>query len=261
MNWDRLERRLQRYAIPDLTRILVAGQVLFFVAGRLGVPVFERFSFVPELALAGEWWRFATFLFIPPQTNPLFAAFAWYVFYLMGGTLEGHWGAWRYDLFILVGTVFTVAAALLAPGLPATNVFIGGSVFLAFAFLYPEFEFLLFFFLPVKVKWLALLTWLGYAVQFLGGSWQTRLFVLASVGNFLIFFGKELLWRAKNGKRRVAALAKEVSRKKEAFHRCAACGITDLSHPTMDFRYCPQCGGLGYCRDHLPTHQHVKKNG
>jgi len=259
--WERLERRLGRWAVPDLTRILVAGQVLLYAAGYLGVPVFERGAFIPELALAGEWWRFLTFVFIPPLANPIFAFFAWYLFYLMGSALEGHWGALRYDLFLLIGYALTVAAALLAPELPATNVFIGGSVFLAFAFLYPDFELLILFILPVKVKWLALLTWLGYGFQLLAGTWQTRLFVLASAGNFLIFFGRDILWLMRSGHRRMAAVARDVSGKKAAFHRCAACGITDVSHPTMDFRYCPECRGLGYCRDHIFAHQHVKEKG
>ena len=73
--WKRLARALQRCAIPDLTRILVAGQILFYVADRSGMIALDRCAFVPALALAGEWWRFATFLFIPPLTNPLFALF------------------------------------------------------------------------------------------------------------------------------------------------------------------------------------------
>ncbi len=257
--WERLEHKLQRYAVAGLTSTLVAGQVLFYVAERMGSIDLDRCTFIPQRALTGEWWRFMTFLFIPPQTNIVFAAFAWYIFYLMGNALEGHWGALRYNLFLLIGTVLTLAAALLVPGLPATNVFIGGSVFLAFAFLYPDFEFLILFILPVKVKWLALLTWIGYGFKFLAGPWPTRIFVLASVGNFLIFFGRDILWMMKSGRRRMAATARDISKKKAAFHRCAICGITDLSHPTMDFRYCPECGGLGYCRSHLGTHQHVNK--
>lgn len=255
---ERLSRGLARWAVPELTRVLVAGQVLLYVAGYLGVPVYERGSFVPELALGGEWWRFLTFIFIPPMTNPFFAFFAWYLFYLMGGALEGQWGAPRYNAFLLVGYVLTVAAALLTPGLPATNVFIGGSVFLAFAFLFPDFELLLLFILPVKVKWLALLTWLSYGFQLLFGGWQTRMLVLASVGNFLLFFGKDILWLVRSGHRRMAGAAGGLSGRREPFHRCAACGITDVSHPTMDFRYCPECGGLGYCRDHISGHRHVK---
>ena len=58
----------------------------------------------------------------------------------MGSALEGHWGAFRYNLFLLVGYVITVAVSFIMPLYPATNVFIGGSVFLAFAFLYPDFQ-------------------------------------------------------------------------------------------------------------------------
>ncbi|MBI5239296.1 MAG: hypothetical protein HY926_02390 [Elusimicrobia bacterium] len=257
--WERLERRFQRWAVPDLTRLLVAGQVLLYIAGQMGAPIHERGAFIPELALAGQWWRFLSFIFIPPLANPLFAFFAWYLFYLMGSALEGRWGALRYDLFLLAGYALTVAAALLVPGLPATNVFIGGSVFLAFAFLYPDFELLILFILPVKVKWLALLTWLSYGFQLLFGGWQTRLLVLASVGNFLLFFGRDILRLMKSGHRRMADMAREASGVQEPFHRCAVCGVTDVSHPTMDFRYCPECGGLGYCRDHIAGHRHVKK--
>jgi hypothetical protein len=255
--WEELARRLGRWAVPDLTRILVAGQVLLYIGGQLGAPVYERGAFIPELALAGQWWRFLTFVFIPPLTNPFFAFFAWYLFYLMGSALEGQWGAPRYNAFLLVGYVLTVAAALLAPGLPATNVFIGGSVFLAFAFLFPDFELLLLFILPVKVKWLALVTWISYGVQLWAGSGQTRLLVLASVGNFLLFFGGDILRLMRGGHRRMAGAARGLAGRRP-FHRCAACGVTDVSHPTMDFRYCPECGGLGYCSDHFPGHRHVK---
>ena len=43
-----------------------------------------------------------------------------------------------------------------------------------------------------------------------------------------------------------------------AFHRCDACGATELTAPTMDFRVCPDCAnGQEYCREHLNTHRHV----
>ena len=142
----------------------------------------------------------------------------------------------------------------------ATNVFIGGSVFLAFAFLYPDFVLYIFFIIPVKIKWLALLTWLGYAYEILVGSWDIRLLVLASISKFFLFFGKDIIWRMKSGKRIMATQAREISGKREAFHRCATCGITDISHPAMEFRYCTECGGLGYCKDHIMNHEHKKKN-
>lgn len=256
---DTLERKFRRYAIPNMTIYIIAGQVLFFMFVLAGRFIFERVVLIPELVMAGEWWRLITFLFIPPLTNPIFAFFAWYLFYLMGSALEGHWGAFRYNLFLLIGYLVTVAVSFLFPVYPATNLFIGGSIFLAFAFLYPDFQLYILFIIPVKVKWLALLTWLGYAYELIFGTWQTRLLVLASISNYLLFFGKDIYWKMKTGEKIMATQVKAYSGKKEAFHTCAVCGITDLSHPAMEFRYCPDCGGQGYCIDHIFKHEHVKK--
>lgn len=256
---DRLERKLRRYAIPNVTLYLILGQVLFFVFEMSGRFVLDRVVLIPALVLAGEWWRLITFLFIPPVTSPIFILFAWYLFYLMGSALEGHWGAFRYNVFLLVGYVITVAVSFLMPFYPVTNLFIGGSVFLAFAFLYPDFQLYIFFILPVKIKWLALLTWIGYGYELLVGPGSTRLVVLASISNFLIFFGKDISWRMKTGKRRMAEQARQFSGKREAFHTCATCGKTDISHPQMEFRYCSDCGGLGYCMEHIFNHEHVNK--
>jgi hypothetical protein len=256
---NNLERKLRRFAIPNVTLYLILGQVLFFVFAMSGRFILERIVLIPDRVLMGEWWRLITFLFIPPLTNPIFAFFAWYLFYLMGSALEGHWGAFRYNIFLLVGYLVTVAVSFITPFYPATNLFIGGSVFLAFAFLYPDFTLYIFFIIPVKIKWLALLTWIGYAYEILVGSWSTRLLVLASISNFLLFFGKDILWRIKTGNRSMAAQARQFTGKKEPFHRCTVCSITDLSHPQMEFRYCSDCGGLGYCKDHIFNHEHVKK--
>ena len=256
---DTLEKKLRRYAVHNVTLYLIVGQVLFFLFRMSGRFILERVVLVPDFVLMGEWWRLVTFLFVPPLTNPIFAFFAWYLFYLMGSALENHWGAFRYNLFLLVGYIMTVAVSFIMPSFPATNIFIGGSVFLAFAYLYPDFQLYIFFVLPVKIKWLALLTWLGYGYTLLTGYWDVRLMLLASIGNFLLFFGRDILWRIKTGKRNMAAQARQFTGKREAFHTCVTCGITDISHPAMEFRYCPECGGLGYCADHIMNHEHVKK--
>ncbi len=256
---DKLERKFRRIAIPNLTLYLIIGQAIFFVGSRSRQIDIGRAILLPELVLEGEWWRLFTFLFIPPASSVIFIFFAWYLFYLMGSALENGWGAFRYNLFLLIGWGVTVAVSFILPSLPASNLFLGGSVFLAFAFLYPEFQLYLFFILPVKIKWLAILTWLWYGYQFLTGSWQMRLMILASVSNFLLFFGKDILWRVKTGGRAMAAQARDLTKGKEPFHRCTVCGKTDVSHPSMEFRYCSECGGLGYCMEHILNHGHVKK--
>src|SRR5512138_3768952 len=97
---DRLERKCGRYAIPNLTVYLIAGQSLFYVlnlTGKIG-PGLTYLS--GEALLEGEWWRLATFPFDPPRLSPLFVLFAWYFFYLMGSALEAQWGEFRYNVFL-----------------------------------------------------------------------------------------------------------------------------------------------------------------
>ena len=85
------------------------------------------------------------------------------------------------------------------------------------------------------------------------------LLVIASLGNFFLFFGRDIWWKMRTGKKRMAEQARTLTGTREAFHRCASCGKTDVTHPDMDFRYCPECGGLGYCREHINDHEHKKR--
>jgi hypothetical protein len=254
-----LEKKYGRYAIQNVTIYLIAGQVLLFFLSLTAQFDMGLLFMVPALVLDGEWWRMLTFLFIPMRTSPIFIIFFWYLFYLFGSSLEQHWGTFRYNLFLLIGYALTVSVAFLTPLFPASNLFLWGSVFLAFAYLYPNFELHLFFILPVKIKWLALITWVLYAYQFIFGYWNSRLLVLAAVGNFLIFFGKDILLKVRYGRFKMASQARSFADQAKPFHRCAVCGSTDRSHPHLEFRYCPQCDGLGYCQDHIFKHDHVKK--
>ncbi len=256
---DRLQRRFGRYAVPHVTEGLIACQVLsyFFLNGN---PAFlDRIALVPRLVLGGEVWRLITFLCEPPPMNPLFAFFFWYLFYLMGTALENAWGTFRYNVYLLTGWAATVAVSFLRLDAAAAPLFLQASVFLAFAQLYPDFELLLFFILPVKVKWLALLQWLLYGWMMVAGDWTIRLLVLASVCNFLLFFRRDLLTRIKAGRRRRAQRAASEIQTATPRHRCAVCGATNLSDPKMSFRYCSKCaGGLCYCERHLHNHEHVR---
>jgi hypothetical protein len=256
--FDKLERYLGRFAIPNVSLYLVIGQVFVLGAAMFGRLDANICVFTPELVREGEWWRLITFWFLPPPTSPLFIAFAWYLFWMMGSALEGYWGAFRYNVFLLVGAMLTIGVAFFTPLAPATNAFVAGSVFLAFARLNPDFEMMIFFILPVKIKWLALLTWVGYTVGFILGGWSTRLQILASVGNYLLFFGADIMLSMRQGRRRMARQAQEFVEASQARHTCHVCGKTDRSHPQLDFRYCSKCAGdQCYCPEHIKDHAHV----
>jgi len=258
---DKLERHFRRFAIPRLTLVIVIGQVMLYILSRANPERMDRFTLNATLVMKGEWWRLITFMFFPPVTNVLFAFFALYIFYLFGSSLEARWGEFRYNVYILIAYLATVLVAFILPGRDATNVFIGGSVFLAFAYLYPEFTLRLFFVLPIKIKYLAWITWFGYIYTFVFGTRMSRLLVLASVANFLLFFGRSIVIRGRNAKRRMEASTIRRQRERMPFHRCRVCGKTEKSDPDMDFRVCPECdGGPDYCADHIFDHEHIRKS-
>ena len=256
---DKLERWIRPFAIPNLTLFLISLQVFVFLMDTAKPGTVQGAYLVwHEVINNFEIWRLVTFLAVPPRQPLIFLFFAWYIFYLMGVSLEGYWGAARYNLFIGLGVVFTIAAAALSPNLAASNVFLAGSVFLAFATFNPEFELMVFFVLPVKVKWLALIAWVGYGLSFLNGSAIVRLTVLASVGNYLIFFGPEMIAKFRHGRRRVRRRAEVAAAASKPRHTCVTCGITNLTDPEMDFRYCSTCSGQsGYCTEHIRNHEHI----
>jgi hypothetical protein len=253
-----MQRRWGGWAVPNPTVAILGMQVIAFIFYQMEPEFIERLVLVGQKVYAGEVWRLLTFMAVPPTTNLIFAFFAWYLFFLMGTALEQTWGNFRYNLYLLVGILSTIGVALVLPTMPVTNAFVLGSVFLAFAYLFPDFVLSLFFILPVKIKWLALLTWVGYAFTAVVGSWTERLLVAASVGNFLLFFGPSLLRQGRASQRRMVQQAGRAVHKDKPFHRCEVCGITDKSNPEMDFRYCSKCSGQhGYCTQHIFNHEHV----
>ncbi len=265
--FHRLERALGRYALPNLALYLIGGQVLFFSLSLLTPFDVRRIMLWPALVLEGEWWRLFSFVLVPPtygqltMTQALFLAITWYFFYMISQALENHWGAFRFNLFFLLGWVLTVAAGFLTPAYPVSYGFFAVSVFLAFAFLNPDFELYVFFILPVKIKWFALFMWLTFGFEFVTGDWSIRLAVLAATGNFLLFFTGAIVQRMKTGRQHMRQQVRRAAFQKdedEPRHRCVVCGKTDRSDPQMDFRYCSKCANDEcYCADHIFNHEHT----
>lgn len=255
---SRLERMLGRFAVPNLTLFVIVGQVAAFVAIESDIGVLERLALVPQKVLSGEVYRLLSFLVIPPKTAPIWAFFFWYLFYLMGTALEGYWGTFKYNLFWLIGYVATVGTGFITPDSSVSNGFLEGTVFLAFAYLNPDFELRVMFILPVRIKWFALLAWVGIVLGFVSGDRSERLTIGAAVANFFVFFGPDIWARVKHGQRNMAGQAKRFAARPSPFtHKCDVCGMTDKTNPQMDFRYCSKCAGdLCYCSDHIRSHEH-----
>lgn len=195
MNWmDRLERKFGRYAIPRVMVFITGIMLAVFAADLiLGGRVTPMLVFHRGLILQGQVWRLITFIFLPPNSSVFWIAFSLYFYCLMGSALENAWGSFRFNLFYLCGILGSILAGF-ATGY-GVNHFLNMSLFFAYAAVYPENQLMLFFLIPIKVKWLAALDALYFAYMFLVGGWSSRVAILFSLLNIWLFFGGDLFRR------------------------------------------------------------------
>lgn len=190
-NWlQRAQRKFGRYAIRNLMLYIVGAMGAIYAIGFvMPVNLIGMFTFNLAAIMDGEFWRIITFIFIPPNAGMIFIIFALYLYWLIGSSLESQWGAFKFNLFYLCGIIGTIIAGLITGF--ATNFYLNLSLFLAFAILYPNFELRLFFILPVKMKWLALLNVAFLVYEFVMVSWPGRLAMVVSIINIILFFWKD----------------------------------------------------------------------
>jgi hypothetical protein len=260
---NKLERRFGRYAISHLMAYIIGAEGIVFLLSRTpqGSRILALLQFDPHLIAQGQIWRLVGFVFIPP-TFSIWVFFILYFYYMLGTRLEEEWGSFRFNVYYFAGMACTIAAAFFA-GQMATPFYLNLSIFLAFATIDPDFSILLFFVIPVKVKYLAWLSWAFLMFTVLTQPLPYKVMASVSVINYFLFFGKGLInqWRgrAKAYPRRQAFQAQARQARDVRIHKCTICGITEADDPHMDFRYCSRCAGHHeYCAPHLQSHEHFK---
>ena len=117
-NWlDKMERRFGRYAIRNLTMYLLAGYAIGYLLSFTMPQLLTYFTLEPALILKGQVWRLLSWVIIPPNDNIIFVIFMMLLYYSLGNTLESYWGAFRYNVYIFSGILFTVIGAFIVNGL------------------------------------------------------------------------------------------------------------------------------------------------
>lgn len=275
MNWlNKLEKKFGRYAIHNLTLYLIGGYIIGYGIYTLLPNLLGWLTLEPGLILSGQVWRIISWILVPPSGNILTILIMMLFYYSLGTALERTWGAFRYNVYIFSGILFTVIGAfilylvtggLLGLGFYFSTYYINMSIFLAFAVSNPNMEILLYFILPIKIKWMALVYAAFILYDLARGNMVTRVAIIASLLNFIVFFFSSRNTKPYTPKERARKAAfKKQSRphmtyQNGARHRCAVCGRTELDDPTLEFRFCSKCkGNYEYCQEHLFTHKHVE---
>jgi len=266
---DSLERRFGRFALPGLVRMIVGLNVLVYILSRLNPAVLSWMDLDPDAICHGQVWRLATYIFIPnygcifsvvfgQPGNALDTACSLAFLWMIGDSLEEVWGVFRLNLFYLIGMAGTTLAAFLF-GAQFSNGMLNLSLLFAFAMYFPNTRILFFFILPVLVKWLAWFSAAMLLLRFIAfDDASYRMAIVASLANFLIFFGPEIVAGVRQ-RRNVAGrrekFAKAAIPEGEPLHQCAVCQRSDVSHPELEFRVARD--GNDYCMEHLPSRSNV----
>ena len=282
-----LKRRFNRFCfrnrdkgIPNLMLYITIGAAALALMNMIDPShtLYALLSFDREAILRGQVWRLISYPLCYASRIDFFTVLMLVCYYSLGRAIENIWGTLRFNLFYLTGIVLMDVFCMIFGGFASVS-YLNMSLFLAYATLYPDAQFLIFFVIPVKAWVLAVV---DLASIFLGllNPFPYNLFGLISLGNYFLFFGKDWVrvfpvsWRINAGRAAKKAAhpksktipfsaagsyqATHTKPKAPYTHKCTGCGRTDVDSPELEFRYCSRCKGYHcYCSDHISDHAHI----
>ena len=266
--------------ISNLMLYISLGTALVYIMSEMAgnYLLYNLLYFDRQLILQGQIWRLITYPLTYRIDNLLLMAVSLFCYYSIGRAMENIWGTLRFNLFYLTGVIMMDVYCLIFGG-TASVTYLNLSLFLSYATLFPDAQFLLFFIIPVKAWIFALFDLDIVVMDLLLYPFPYNLFSVISLANYFLFFGKDVLnvlpmsWRirAKRGFKKqsqpkpkvipfdAAPRSTKAAAQAAYTHRCTVCGRTDVSNPELEFRYCSRCKGYYcYCEDHISNHSHIQ---
>jgi len=288
-NWlYKLEKKYGRYAVPNLTVFVIFTYIIGYLMSFMGLTYLIGLN--PGLIMRGQIWRVFTWILMPPSTLSVFTVIMLFFYFQIGRSLEVTWGDFRYNVYLLMGFLFTLIGSFIIYFIGirffsyppesfgyslstwVSTYYVNMSLFFAFAASYPDMQIMLYFFIPLKIKYLAILDGVLILWQFLQSPWYGRGVIVVSLLNFLLFYlstkniarfsphemhRRNAYKRAVNNDMRGKFHSVNGGKNQIAKHRCAVCGRTELTNPELEFRFCSKCNGnYEYCNEHIGRHTH-----
>lgn len=288
-----LRRRFNRFCfqnrhkgIPNLMLYISLGCALVYLMTQVtqNSLLYSLLVFDREAILHGQIWRLITYPLTFYHSNILLMAVFLFCYYSLGRAMENIWGTLRFNLFYFCGILMMDVWCMIFGG-RADVTYLNLSLFLSYATMFPNAQFLLFFIIPVKAWIFALFDLALVLYSLLADPFPYNCFSVISLANYFLFFGADVLnvipmsWRvnARRLFRKKSYAPKQEKPKVIPFsqagsyeattakpkapytHKCTICGRTDVSNPELEFRYCSRCNGYHcYCEDHINNHTHIE---
>lgn len=269
---------------------LILGSALVYIMSMYANNdvLYYWLHFDRNLILQGQVWRLFSYPLTYGYGNQQFilVAVSMLCYYSLGRAIENSWGTLKFNLFYLTGILMMDVFCMIFPLMQADVYYLNLSLFLGYATLFPQAQFLFFFIIPVKAWIFALLDLVLVILNVIQLSFPVmlfpyNLFPLISLANYFLFFGKDVVnviplsWQINARRHFKKKPAKKTgtipfpsagsyqattARPTAPYtHRCTVCGRTDVSNPELEFRYCSRCQGYHcYCQEHISNHNHIE---
>lgn len=195
---NKLERKFGRYYISNLMLYLVIGNIIVFAFEFLFPDLYisSMLEFDRDLIFRGQVWRIFSFIFVPYDFNPIFMLISAYFYWMIGTQLDSAWGGFNFNVFYFTGVIGTIIGGLITGY--ATAHYLNLSLFLAFAAIFPNTQFLLFFFIPIKAKYLAYVDVVLLIFELVISSIPSKLSIIIAFANIILFFGGDFFGKIRD---------------------------------------------------------------
>ncbi|MBQ8355979.1 MAG: rhomboid family intramembrane serine protease [Oscillospiraceae bacterium] len=277
-DFNRFCYRHRDKGIPNLMLFVCLGIAAVYLINQMDPSrtLYYWLSFDRSLILRGQVWRLFSYIFLDTGGTVFWTAIMLIFYYTLGQGIENVWGTLRLNLFYFTGILIMDVYCLIFGG-NASAYYLHLSLFLAYATLFPDAQFMILFVIPVK-SWVLALIDLVMILLGVINFFPYNFFPLIALANYFLAFGKDcrnLLppsWRL-NARRAVKKVshpktvpfntagsyqATHAKVKAPYTHKCTVCGRTDVDSPDLEFRYCSRCKGYHcYCSEHISNHAHI----
>ena len=281
--FDRFCFRHRDKGIPNLMMYTALGSALVYILSMIDKTntLYNILCFDRASILQGQIWRLLTYALTFDAGNVAYTAIGLICYYSLGRAIENSWGTFRFNLFYFTG-ILLMDIYCMVFGCYATVDYLNLSLFLAYATMYPDAQFLFLFIIPVKARIFALIDLALMVFGLVMYPFPYNLFSVIALANYFLFFGRDVVnvfpmsWRMNTRRLFRKAPQKQKGKtipfptagsyqattakpKAPYTHKCMVCGRTDVSNPELEFRYCSRCNGYHcYCQDHINNHTHVE---
>ena len=201
---NKLERKLGKIKWPSFMLILLGAYATGVLLSYVYPEALAWICFSPAHIFKGQVWRIFTFVATPTDSSIFMTLLLCFIYFSISKSLERIVGRFKVNFFLLTGWLITLISGFLYYWIfPVSSLltvhlnmhYVFSTLFIVFSFIYPDATFLLMFFIPIKGKWMPLIT-LGMftieivqiflAKQFAYG-WLYLFMIVAAILNVVLF--------------------------------------------------------------------------